>query len=122
MSNKSWFEEKIEILGNDVEFLTEEKILEFTERVVLEMGKKNITRVQLANALGSSKPFVSKLLKGNANMTVKTMVAVAHALGCNLHLDLYPKGFKARTFSVSPDFTPVEIDYTDLELHDACAA
>lgn len=122
MSNKSWFEEKIELLGNDVEFLTEEKILEFTERVLVEMEKKNITRVQLATSLGNSKPFVTKLLKGNANMTVKTMVAVAHALGCNLHLDLYPKGFKAKTFSVSQNFTPVEIDYSALELHDACAA
>ena len=122
MSNKSWFEEKIETLENNAEFLTEEKILEFTERVIIEMEKKNINRVQLATAMGNSKAFVTKLLKGNANMTVKTMVAVAHALGCNLHIDLYPKGFKAKTFSVSPDFTPVEIDYSTLENQDVCAA
>lgn len=122
MNNKSWLEEKIGLWKDDVAFLTEEKILEFTERIVCEMQNKNISRVHLAESLGKSKPFVTKLLKGNVNMTVKTMVAVAHALGCDLHLDFYPKGFRAHTFSMSPEFTTVEIDYRSLELPDACAA
>ncbi len=77
MKQKSWLEEKVDLWQDDVEFLTEEKILEFTERVVLEMEHRDIKRAQLAEALGKTKPFVTKLLKGDANMTVKTMVGIA---------------------------------------------
>jgi len=122
MNQKSWLEEKIDLWEEDAEFLTEEKILEFTERIIAEMDNKSVSKTQLADSLGKSKSFVTKLLKGNANMTLKTMVSVANALGCNLHLDLYPKGFRAHTFSVSPNFTPVKIDYDALESTDACAA
>ena len=122
MKQKSWMEDKIDLWQDDAEFLTEEKILEFTERLVFEMKSKKVTRVQLASSLGKSKPFVTKLLKGNVNMTLKTMVSVAHALGCNLHLDLTPKGFRVQTFSVATNFTPVEIDCSQLESLNACAA
>jgi len=115
MSKKTWLEKKLDLWAEDAEFLTEEKILDFTERVVLEMEKKGISRAQLAASLGKSKAFVSKLLKGDANMTIKTMVAVAQALGCNLHLDLYPKGFYARTLCAgdSRAFAPVDLSYQE---------
>jgi len=120
---KTWLEEKYDLWAEDPEFLTEEKILDFTERVVLEMGKMEITRAQLANSLGKSKAFVTKLLKGDANMTIKTMVTVAQALGCNLHLDLYPKGFYAKTLYArdSRGFKPVDLTYTEDGQY-ACAA
>ena len=122
MSQKSWLEKNLELLEDDVEFLLEEKMLEFTERLVLEMESRNVTKSQLASDLGKTRPFVTKLLKGNVNMTAKTMVTVAHVLGCNLHIGLYPKGFKTKTFSVSEKFVPVDIDYRELETPDACVA
>lgn len=122
MKQKSWLEEKVDLWQDDVEFLTEEKILEFTERVVLEMEHRDIKRAQLAEALGKTKPFVTKLLKGNANMTVKTMVGIAQALGCNLHLDLCPKGFRVKSFAVSDNFKPVQVPYDLLEVENARAA
>jgi transcriptional regulator with XRE-family HTH domain len=123
MSEKTWLEEKYDLWAEDPEFLTEEKILDFTERVVLEMGKKEITRAQLADSLGKSKAFVTKLLKGDANMTIKTMVTVAQALGCSLHLDLYPKGFYAKTLYArdSRGFEPVDSTYMEDGQY-ACAA
>jgi transcriptional regulator with XRE-family HTH domain len=122
MNKKSWLEEKIGLWEDDIEFLTEEKILDFTERIISEMDNKSISKSQLADSLGKTKPFITKLLKGNANMTLKTIVSIANALECNLFLDLYPKGFRAHTFFVSSDFTPVKIDYSALEHIDACAA
>ncbi len=123
MSKKTWLEKKFDLWAEDAEFLTEEKILDFTERVVLEMEKKEISRAKLATSLGKSKAFVTKLLKGDANMTIKTMVAVAQALGCNLHLDLYPKGFYAHTLYASDSraFEPVDLSYLEDGQY-ACAA
>ena len=122
MTQKSWFEKKIDLWKDNTEYLTEEKIIEFTERIVQEMEHRQINRAQLAESLGKSKPFVTKLLKGDANMTVKTMVTIAQALGCNLHIGLCPKGFTVRTFSVRNNFKPVQVDYENLELPNACAA
>lgn len=122
MTQKSWLEKKVDLWQDNAEFLTEEKILEFTECVVLEMERRQINRAQLAEALGKSKPFVTKLLKGDANMTVKTMVAIAQALGCSLHIGLFPKGFTVKSFSVKDNFKPIQVDYTKLETLNACAA
>jgi transcriptional regulator with XRE-family HTH domain len=123
MNKKTWLEEKYDLWAEDPAFLTEEKILDFTERVVLEMEKKEITRAQLADSLGKSKAFVTKLLKGDTNMTIKTMVTLAQALGCNLHLDLYPKGFYVKTLCAtnSRGFEPVDLIYMEDGQY-ACAA
>ena len=94
MREKTWFDEKLTQFADDPVFLTEEKILEFTEKLVLKMEEYQVSRSELAKRLGVSKAMVTKLLNGNPNMTVKTMVTVAHALGCELGLDLFPKGFK----------------------------
>jgi len=44
--------------------------------------------VPLAQRLGVSKAFVTKLLNGNPNLTIKTMVAIAGALECTLLIDI----------------------------------
>lgn len=97
MKSETWFEEKIAQFENDLMFLTEEKILEFNEKVVMKMAEKGINRTGLANRLGFTKPFVTKLLNGNPNMTIKTMVHIANALDCSLHLDICHKWVKPKT-------------------------
>jgi transcriptional regulator with XRE-family HTH domain len=100
MKMEAWYKEKIEKFHDDVEFLTEKAILDFTEKIVNKMHKTGLSRVELAQKLGVSKPFVTKLLNGNPNMTIKTMVSIAHALECELNFELCPKGFEIRTLAV----------------------
>jgi len=100
MKLATWYKEKIEKFRDDVEFLTEKAILDLTEKIVDKMHKIGLSRAELAQKLGVSKPFVTKLLNGNPNMTVKTMVSIAHALECELDVELCPKGFEIKTFAV----------------------
>lgn len=100
MKLEAWYKEKIQKFRDDVEFLTETAILDFTEKIVDKMHKTGLNRAELAQKLGVSKPFVTKLLSGNPNMTIKTMVSIAHALECDLGVELCPKGFEIRTFAV----------------------
>ena len=100
MKSRTWFEEKLSQYENDSQFLTEEKILEFNEKVVSKMMENGINRVNLANRLGVTKSFVTKLLNGNPNMTIKTMVGIANVLDCNLHIDICPKWVKPKTLCV----------------------
>ncbi len=100
MKLDAWYKEKIQKFRNDVEFMTESVILDITEKIVDKMHQTGLSRVELSQKLGVSKPFITKLLNGNPNMTIKTMVAIAHALDCELNFDLCPKGFEIRVLAV----------------------
>jgi DNA-binding Xre family transcriptional regulator len=90
MKAEKWFRERLDEFQDDLEFRTEEAILAFTEKVVAVMRERGMNRVALAQQLGVSKAFVTKLLNGNPNLTIKTMVAIADALECNLSVDIMP--------------------------------
>jgi transcriptional regulator with XRE-family HTH domain len=94
MESKNWLQKKIEKFADDPAFLTEQQILKFTEAMVRKMEENTISRAELARMLGVSKAMVTKLLRGNPNMTMKTMVTLAHSLGCELDVDIHPRGFR----------------------------
>lgn len=100
---EAWVNELLEKYKEDLEFRMEGLILDFTEKIVLKMKESKISRSELANRLGVSKAFVTKLLNGNPNLTIKTMMSIADVLDCDLNLDLYPKGFEIKSYYVSPE-------------------
>lgn len=102
MNKRNWFAEKIEKFKNDPEFIAHGVILEFTEKIVTIMKEQNINRTELAKKLGVSKAFITKLLNGNPNLTIKSMVSIANILGCELNIDLYPEGFEIKKFYATP--------------------
>jgi ribosome-binding protein aMBF1 (putative translation factor) len=63
-------------------------ILEFTECVVQEMARQRLTRTALAERLGATPAYVTKILRGRVNFTLATMVRLSHALGIDLHAKL----------------------------------
>jgi len=64
---------------------------EFTENIVRRMKEADVTRSDLAEILGKKKPQITRLLRGDNNFTVQTMVEIADALGCNYRSHLEPK-------------------------------
>lgn len=53
---------------------------------LLEASK--LKQIELAHRLGVSSPMVSKLLRGDANVTIETMAKAARALGAKLSVKL----------------------------------
>ena len=98
MKAEKWFNSLIEKYEEDAEFRLESLIIDFTEKIVTKMAEGNISRVELARRLGVSKAFVTKLLNGNQNLTIKSMLSIADALECEVNLDIYPKEFEVRNF------------------------
>lgn len=90
----SWLGNYIEQNQYSVDFQTELSIIDFNEKIIAKMEELKVNRAELAKRLGVSKAFVTKMLNGNPNMTVKTMVAISLALDCQLYQDIYPRGFK----------------------------
>ena len=56
-------------------------IMEVTERLCELLEKEKISRKELADRLGKSKGFVSQLLNGGRNLTLRTVADILHVLG-----------------------------------------
>lgn len=64
--------------------------IRFTEALVARMEACGLTRSALAEKIGSSPAYVTKILRGDTNFTVDTMTKIADALDCELSIDLQP--------------------------------
>ena len=75
------FEDLFEKAREKDTFQTAKIILDFTEGLYGLMQENNISRVELAKRLGSSPAYITKVLRGDINFTVETMVRLAKAVG-----------------------------------------
>ncbi len=57
-----------------------------TELVCQLMGEKNVSKSDLARRIGKSKAFVTQLLNGRRNMTLRTLADLCWALDTRLHI------------------------------------
>lgn len=55
-------------------------ILEVTEAISMVMQEEDITKAQLAIRMGRTKGFITQILSGSRNLTLRTLAAVADAL------------------------------------------
>jgi plasmid maintenance system antidote protein VapI len=67
------------------------RALDFTEGIVQVMTDMKVTRAELARSLGTSQAYITKLLRGDVNFTLGTMVRLARALDAELRLSLCMK-------------------------------
>jgi len=65
----------------DPEYIVEGVVIRTNERICELMEARGITRAELARRLGKSPPYVTRLLNGRPNMTLKTLTEIAVALG-----------------------------------------
>lgn len=70
-------EEKAE---SDWKFQASVFSLEFAEAIAKQLDRKDMSRAQLAKALGTSRAYVTQLLKGKTNLTVETLYKICHAV------------------------------------------
>ncbi|MGD1027958.1 helix-turn-helix domain-containing protein [Candidatus Binatus soli] len=62
----------------------EELILEVTEALSAAIQESGLTRSEVAKRLGKTKGFISQLLAGGRNLTLRTVADVADAVGVSL--------------------------------------
>ncbi len=104
MNTEKWFKDKLEAFQEDAEFYAEELILDLTEQVIVAMKELGVNRTELAARMGVSKAFITKLLRGNTNITLRTMASLARSLGCNVNIDVCPKDVElaVKLYKTSP--------------------
>ena len=73
---------------------------DFTEDLHRLMVNKSITKAELARRIGTSNAYITKVMRGNANFTIDSMVRLTRALGANLHIQTVDQEHEARFFEI----------------------
>jgi len=89
----NWYES----LGDDVEFKREDNKNEFAILLNTLMMQREITKSELAKRYGKKLSYISRVLRGDENLTTSCMTKLLDAIGCNLHISAYhnDEGFSA---------------------------
>lgn len=74
------------------DYWREAAVIEFTEGLCRRMEEKKISKAELARRMGTSRAYVTRLLAGEANFTLGTMVKLALAVDGSLEVRIADKG------------------------------
>jgi transcriptional regulator with XRE-family HTH domain len=85
------FKELFEKAKERETYLSASIILEFTEGLYDLMQNNNISRKELAERLGTSPAYVTKVLRGDVNFTIDSMVRLAKAVGGTIQVHIGPE-------------------------------
>lgn len=74
------------------DYWREAAVIQFTEGLCRRMEEKKISKAELARRMGTSRAYVTRLLGGEANFTLGTMVKLALAVDGSLQVRIAEKG------------------------------
>jgi transcriptional regulator with XRE-family HTH domain len=74
-----------------VAYLTETIVLDLTCEIERLMKARKISRADLAKKVDVSPAYITKILRGEGNLTIKTVVSLADAVGAKVVLQLIEK-------------------------------
>lgn len=80
-SDVQWYQ----TLEKDDGYWVEKSKIEFSVELEQLMDRARISKSALARKLGTSPAYVTKVLRGDANLTIESMVKLARALGANYY-------------------------------------
>jgi antitoxin component HigA of HigAB toxin-antitoxin module len=100
-----------EVLMEDPEFRRllsiEALVAEASEVIARLMAEQNVSKADLARRLNKSRAWVTQLLSGKANMTVRTLAEVVYALDSEVKLHAQPPSSKAAGKPAGTGWQPV---------------
>lgn len=80
--------DKLDASRKGVVYQQEAAKLEFALQISARMDELSVSRADLAAAIGHSPAYVTKVLRGDNNLTIETMVELCHILGGRLHFKI----------------------------------
>lgn len=76
---------------NTPEYQFEKAVVDLTEQLCEIMEAKGISRADLARQLGKSRAWVTKVLRGDQNLTLKTITDIFWELGYAARVEAEPR-------------------------------
>lgn len=102
MEPKERFNKLLDKYRDDPEFIFQGLILRVSERIVTLMNDQNMTRTDLAKALSCSPAYITKLLRGSENLTLRKLFEVSRALGAELSVNVEARSRGHNPKKISP--------------------
>jgi ribosome-binding protein aMBF1 (putative translation factor) len=75
------FQKALEEAKQHSPYYEEKLLLDVADRIIEEMDRSDISRVELARRLEVSPAYITKILRGHANLTIESLAKIAFALG-----------------------------------------
>lgn len=86
---------------SSIDYRLQAQVLEIADRVHARLEQLGISQADLARRMEVSRPMISKLLTGDSNFQLRTLLRLAEALDMELMVDFVPEGFRLPRFYVS---------------------
>lgn len=90
VDGRQWLQQYLDRYRDDPEYVLEGVVLDLTDQIAVAMQDQGISRAELAERLGVSRAYITKVLGGSTNMTLRTLVRLALALGLVPEVSLVP--------------------------------
>ena len=111
--NTQRFSELLEQIENTPEYQFESIVVDLTEEICEIMVAQGVTRAELARRLNKSRAYVTKILRGDQNLTLRTVVDVLWELGYKAEIRVMPASRKDSWDEVVYEFR----SQTDVRVH-----
>ncbi len=98
--------QKLDAARNTFEYRLEKVLFDVAEQVCKLIESQGVSRSELAQRLAVTPAYVTKLLNGNPNLTIKTLLKLSDALGQTLDIRFAPKLEVAQSTTTSSVSVP----------------
>lgn len=105
MTTETWLQSRIRDVAGRVGYELERLLVGINEQIVSEMEKEGISRAELAARMQVDKAQITRMLNGPSNLTLKTVVSAASALGCRVSVPELVKIAEKKNRAVVVRFT-----------------
>lgn len=92
----TWYQE----LSDDLDFKIEEAKIAFAVELSRQLDLEGIIRREFADNIGSSPAYITKVLRGESNLTIESMIKLSAAAKGELHIHVAPKNSSMRWFGI----------------------
>jgi len=90
MKKKTQFEQLMESPEFRKLYAIEGLVAEAGEFIARLLEEQRVSKAELARRLGKSRAYITQMLSGSTNLTVRTLAEVAYALGVEVKLEAVP--------------------------------
>lgn len=87
MSNKSFAALEARLAATP-DFTAERVAVAFLVEINARMLAQGISNVELAQRMGTTRSYITRLFRGSANLSVQTMTRLAHAVGGSVRVQV----------------------------------
>lgn len=89
MDHEKIFRNKLEAYEHDPEYILHSFLFEINEEICKALEKNDLNKKQFAERLNVKPAYISKLLNGQPNLSIKSLIKIALALNLKLRQPFY---------------------------------